>query len=148
MPRRGEKFLYASHCDIWRIFLKHGRFLFGEALANIFKQNIFAHPLDSFFHKRPISIVRKVFFVKKANNAQKNAFLGQNLAIRQLAGGLFRVLDATDGIPIILEEARFAPIIVVIDQYYADCIFAVATDIGRIDNAPFFAHIYSEQMCN
>ena len=100
------------------------------------------------FHKRPISIVRKVFFVKKANNAQNNAFLGQNLAIRQLAGGLFRVLDATDGIPIILEEARFAPIIVVIDQYYADCIFAVATDIGRIDNAPFFAYIYSEQMCN
>lgn len=92
--------------------------------------------------------MRKVFFVKKANNAQNNAFLGQNLAIRQLAGGLFRVLDATDGIPIILEEARFAPIIVVIDQYYADCIFAVATDFGRIDNAPFFAYIYSEQMCN
>jgi hypothetical protein len=50
MPRRVEKFLYVSRRDIWRIFLEHGRFLFGEALANIFKQNIFAHPLDSFFH--------------------------------------------------------------------------------------------------
>jgi len=111
-----------------------------------FHKTIVGFSLD--FHKRRISIVRKVFFVKKANNAQNNAFLGQNLAIRQLAGGLFRVLDATDGIPIIFEEARFAPIIVVIDQYYADCIFAVATDIGRIDNNPLFTYIYSEQMCN